>query len=321
MPSLKTFAERTGLPRENRWSSVYAKVREMAAARPTPAPAAGAAPARQQAGPAIRRVAPWIEEIAAYLVRGFHDWEAEANWPPKHHYLEPGIRRLYDYVHARTGKAVTELDPEWATEGEHLRFTPNAEFPVKRENITVRLSPLRDDWEDEFRWALDQYRALGLNFVEVDWEPDYGRMHHIPDVQVDDERAGSYLFSNFSTAIDGVGQRYVGGAPVVHTSLRKINVAKRTPDRSVRHHFLHELGHALGLGHPGPYPQCEVDPAGIGAPSNCGHMGHVGMRKVSDPRIFEADDVSVTIMSYFGGGSDALGEADRVAIERIYGTP
>ena len=104
---------------------------------------------------------------------------------------------------------------------------------------------------------------------------------------------------------------------MVHTSLRKINIHKRTRERSLLRHCLHELGHALGLGHPGPYPQCEIDPAGIGAPSNCNHMGHVGMRKVPDPRIFKRDHTDYTVMSYFGQG-EKLGEADKLAIEMIY---
>ena len=268
--------------------------------------------------PAIVKAAPEIEEVARYLVRGFHDWDAERNWPPKHHYLEPGVRTLHDYIHAQTGKAVTELDSEWQTEAAHLRFTPNPDFPI-RCGITVKMDGLRDDWEDDFRRALDLWAKFGLTFIEVNhWTPDYGRMNYLPDIIADDERAGSYLFSNFSTAIDGIGQRYVNGAPVVHTSLRKINIHKRTRERSLLRHCLHELGHALGLGHPGPYPQCEVDPAGIGAPTNCNHMGHIGMRKVPDPRIFKRDHTDYTVMSYFGDG-EKLGEADKLAIEMIYG--
>ena len=61
-----------------------------------------------------------------------------------------------------------------------------------------------------------------------------------------------------------------------------------------------------------------VDPAGIGAPTNCNHMGHVGKRKVPDPRIFKRDHTDYTVMSYFGDG-ELLGEADKLAIEMIYG--
>ena len=270
--------------------------------------------------PAIRKAAPEIEEVASYLARGFHDWDAERNWPPRHHYLEPGVRTLHSYIHAQTGQAVTELDPAWETEAEHLRFTPNPDFPIRRD-ITVKLDGLRDDWEDDFRRALGQWAKFGLNFIEVNhWKPDYGRMIYLPDIIADDERAGSYLHSNFSTAIDGIGQRYVQGAPVVHTSLRKINIHKRTRERSLLRHCLHEIGHALGLGHPGPYPQCEVDPAGIGAPTNCSHMGHVGMRKVPNPYLFPGDHTGNTVMSYrVRGAGEKLGPADKLAIEMLYG--
>ena len=309
MPSLKTFADKTGLPRQRRWNDVYAAVKQMPAPAPQPKPATKA--------PAIRKVAPEIEEVARYLVRGFHDWDT-ATWPPKHHYLEPGVRVLSNYIDSRTEKVISELDPEWnASGGRGIRFNLPGTFEIKKD-ITVKLDGLRDDWEDDFRRALDMWSKFGLNFIEVDWTPDYGRMTYLPNIIADDERAGSYMFSNFSTAIDGVGQRYVDGAPVVHTSLRKINIHKRTQERSLLRHCLHELGHALGLGHPGPYPRCEIDPAEIGAPTNCNHMGHVGMRKVPDPRIFKRDHTDNTVMSYFGGG-ETLGEADRVAIEMIYG--
>ena len=242
MPSLKTFAEKTGLPRQRRWKDVYSTIKRLSASAPKPSPAPVRAPQPPPAAqaPAIVKAAPEIEEVARYLARGFHDWDAERNWPPKHHYLEPGVRTLHDYIHAQTGKAVTELDPQWHTEAAHLRFTPNPDFPIRR-GITVKLDGLRDDWEDDFRRALDLWAKFGLTFIEVNhWQPDYGRMNYLPDIIADDERAGSYLFSNFSTAIDGVGQRYVDGAPVVHTSLRKINIHKRTRERSLLRHCLHE---------------------------------------------------------------------------------
>ena len=328
MPTLKTFADKTGLPRKRRWNDVYSTVKGLLAPKPSPAPAPQPARSARPAktppptpaaqAPAIVKAAPEIEQLARYLMRGFHDWDAERNWPPKHHYLEPGVRVLYNHVDSRTERVISELDPEWNTSGDRgIRVNLPGTFEIKKD-ITVKLDGLRDDWEDDFRRALDLWATFGLNFIEVNhWQPDYGRMNYLPDIIADDERAGSYLFSNFSTAIDGVGQRYVDGAPVVHTSLRKINIHKRTRERSLLRHCLHELGHALGLGHPGPYPQCEVDPAGIGAPTNCNHMGHVGMRKVPDPRIFKRDHTDYTVMSYFGGG-EKLGEADKLAIEMIY---
>ena len=80
------------------------------------------------------------------------------------------------------------------------------------------------------------------------------------------------------------------------------------------------MGHALGLGHPGKYPQYIVDPAGIGANSNFQLNGLVGMIiKRPHERVFDADDGRATVMSYFGSSATKLGPADKLAIEMIYG--
>ena len=365
MPTLKTFADRTGLPRERRWSDVYAAVEGLAAQAAQPAPASastghtigdstGAAAfpvppggkntplAKGEPGPddpsnpgrlwRVSGYAKEVEDLARFMARGFYDWVAEGGETPEarakygpvpkadRDFHVPGVRVLHEYIDEGTGKAVNELDPEWETRGEYLRFTPNPNFPVKRD-ITVKWSDLRDDWEDDFKRALDAWAECGLNFIDVNhWTPNYGTLNYCPDIEVDDEQAGGYLHSNTSTAIDGVGQRYVDGMTVVHTSLRKINVSKAHVQRFPLHAFLHEIGHALGLGHPGKYPQYIVDPGGIGAPSNFQLSGLVGMIiKRPHERVFDADDGENTVMSYFGKSAVKLGDADRCAIEMIYG--
>lgn len=60
MPTLKEFAEKTGLPRKRRWKDVYAQLSELVPTKPK--------------APTIIKVAPKVEEVARYMVRDFHDW-------------------------------------------------------------------------------------------------------------------------------------------------------------------------------------------------------------------------------------------------------
>jgi hypothetical protein len=63
--------------------------------------------------------------------------------------------------------------------------------------------------------------------------------------------------------------------------------------------WMHEIGHALGLGHPGPYNGAEGGP------------------------IFAEDSTDVTVMSYVKGDRTPLNpqEADHLAIWELYGRP
>jgi serralysin len=80
--------------------------------------------------------------------------------------------------------------------------------------------------------------------------------------------------------------------------------------------YVHELGHALGMFHPGPYPR--TDENGNNIP-------------IEDDRIFKTDHQQISIMSYFGETDDSghhLGGAaatpmiaDIIAIQLRYGLP
>ena len=74
MPTLTTFAKKTGLPKKRRWKEVYAQVKALV--QPSPAPA-------------IVKVSPIVEEGANYLLRGYHDWSINQKY-----YLQPGFPRL-----------------------------------------------------------------------------------------------------------------------------------------------------------------------------------------------------------------------------------
>lgn len=80
--------------------------------------------------------------------------------------------------------------------------------------------------------------------------------------------------------------------------------------------YLHEIGHALGLGHPGPYPQDIYNP----------------VVSYGSDNIFLIDSEQATVMSYFSQTSNSYIKAssaipvtpmiaDIIAIQQLYGTP
>ena len=187
-----------------------------------------------------------IEELADYMVRGFHDWFIKGDY-----HLEPGFQGLV---------------------GQDEKI------------ITVHYTRLRDDWEDDCRRALDAWQALGFEFREID-DAD------LADVLVDDEVKGAYASRRFRST----GRR-LNGSLVIRAGDREINIWKEWPEWNMYDAILHEVGHVLGLGHPGPY----------------------NGKRPPGPK-FAADTSRNTIMSYFGRSTGKIGDADKLAIEKIYG--
>ena len=194
--------------------------------------------------PAVLKVSREIEEVAAYMVRDFHDWVFTQ------YHLEPGFQELV---------------------GQPTR------------NIKVHYQGLRDDWEDDFRRALDAWGDLGFTFDETDPE--------LADIVVDDEKKGAYALRRFRFS-----GRKVNGLPTVQATGREINIWKEWPEQQMLDAMMHEIGHVLGLGHPGPYN---------------------GTRPPAP--LLAGDNAKNTIMSYFGRSGGRLGAADRLAIDMLYG--
>lgn len=153
--------------------------------------------------------------------------------------------------------------------------------------ISVYIKDLRKDRQDDCRRAFDTWADLGFEYRYLD-RPDTA------EIIIDDEADGAWFTRRDGVEFTG---RKVGGKWAVRTiGQREINVSKEWADWSQQGTILHELGHAHGLGHPGPY-------------NGAGWQ---------DKRIFEADTAKNTVMSYFGGHVTRLGDADKVAIDMIY---
>ena len=139
--------------------------------------------------------------------------------------------------------------------------------------ITVAYHHLRDDWEDDCQRALAIWSEVGFSFLSMD---DY----ETADIVVDDEKKGAYALRRFKYSGRRNGKQYV-----IHAAdTREINIWKEWPEWDMFDAIIHEIGHVLGLGHPGPYN---------------------GTRP--DTPMFKCDTSENTIMSYYGPNVGKLG--------------
>jgi len=173
---------------------------------------------------------------------------------------------------------------DWSAQGQYF-LEPGFRDLVGRSNktISVHYLALRDDWEDDCRRALDAWERLGFEFEEGD-DP------LTVDVVVDDEKRGAFALRRM-----GYVGRHQDGKPVVHSVAREINIWKEWPEWQLYHAMVHEIGHVLGLGHPGPY------------------------NAQRPPQANPHDTAKNSVMSYYGRGKGVIGDADRLAIDMIYG--
>ena len=163
--------------------------------------------------------------------------------------------------------------------------------------ITVDITGLTDKDKQLARWALDAWEAVAnLTFREVEDDAN---------ITFDDEfrgRSTEYVYS---------GNEFISAK--VNISKTKLNGEGNGLGTGVFKSYIHEIGHALGLVHPGDYGGYPVPKYGL-------------------DNLFAADSLQTTVMSYFfqtkNTGIDASKAypvtpmmADILAIQEKYGAP
>ena len=168
--------------------------------------------------------------------------------------------------------------------------------------LTADITSLTGVGQQLARWALEAWSNVsGIEFQFVD-NPN-------ADITFDDEEA-SHATGGFSSSNGVIDSGHVN----IPESL--LSDSGPTIGSGAFSVYLHEIGHALGLGHPGPYPKSADDP----------EAAAYGVDNA-----FLIDSPQATVMSYFGGSNHYIQAdhsqeitpmiADIIAIQNLYGTP
>ena len=184
-------------------------------------------------------------------------------------------------------------DGYWGWSGEEGRKA----FPVTTGGtLSANITALTEDGQQLAKWALDAWtNVTGITFEFVDDDTAH--------ITFDDNEAGGYAFI---TASSGVIE-----SAHVNVSSDWLSEYGTGIDSYSFKTYIHEIGHALGLGHAGPY----------------NGFGSYGLDNV-----FLNDSYHTTVMSYFNQDENTYIEvsdaspgtpmiADIIAIQNLYGVP
>ena len=161
--------------------------------------------------------------------------------------------------------------------------------------LTADITGLTAEGQQLARWALEAWTnvtSINFQFVESD-----------ADITFDDEENGAFAYANSS------GNQIISSH--VNISAGWLDTFGSTIDSYSFFTYIHETGHALGLGHAGPYNA----------------TGTYGV-----DNIFPGDSWQATVMSYFDQNSNTYINAslayavtpmiaDIIAIQNLYGVP